>query len=131
MTSCPKPHCGNFIFRRGSYTPGPSCVHLFLQISTFVPKKSNKFGLVEKQNTRPLLWRLLAALQVLHYIKVLQLVCSLQYAVRSEVSTPVFFHITASCLELQNRFNLANWRSSLSEIDFFPVIVLSIAAHIS
>ena len=37
-------------------------------------------------------------------------------------TTPVSFHIPASCLELQNRFflaNLANWRSSLSEVDLF------------
>ena len=48
--------------------------------------------------------------------------CSLPCAVRSDASTPVSFHIPASHLELQNRFflaNLANWRSSLSEVDLF------------
>ena len=48
--------------------------------------------------------------------------CSLPCAVRSDASTPVSFHIPASRLELQNRFflaNLANWRSSLSEVDLF------------
>ena len=48
--------------------------------------------------------------------------CSLQCAVRSDASTPVSFHIPVSRLELQNRFflaNLANWRSSLSEVDLF------------
>ena len=48
--------------------------------------------------------------------------CSLRCAVRSDASTPVSFHIPASRLELQNRFflaNLANWRSSLSEVDLF------------
>ena len=37
-------------------------------------------------------------------------------------TTPVSFHIPASCLELQNRFflaNLANWQSSPSEVDLF------------
>ena len=46
--------------------------------------------------------------------------CSLPCAIRSDASTPVSFHIPASHLELQNRFflaNLANWRSSLSEVD--------------
>ena len=35
--------------------------------------------------------------------------CSLRCAVRSDASTPVSFHIPASCLELQNRFFLAIW----------------------
>ena len=48
--------------------------------------------------------------------------CSLRCAVQSDASTPVSFHIPASCLELQNWFflaNLVNWQSSLSKVDLF------------
>ena len=62
--------------------------------------------------------------------KVLQLVygsgnpvhAAFHVPVRSDASTPVSFHIPVSRLELQNRFflaNLANWWSSLSEVDLF------------
>ena len=108
----------------------------FLHTGTFVSKRNNKLGLVGKHDLRPLLCHLSSFFSLHHFSRFCRCLplskgftagirqrkprsCSLRCAVRSDASTPVSFHILASRLELQNRFFLVNWRSSLSEIDLF------------